>query len=149
MSLYVFRTAVVLTIIVYVAAVWNTYRKTHLMVLDAIIFCIQHLRIDAVYAMELQTSIDRAESLARGISASVPFHLTSDLGSYCKDPRNAPVGTPLAGLLLLHPLNVLLHSTSVPSDFRGYASQCLAWIGSHLKIGQASVLANVTFNLMQ
>lgn len=127
----------------YVAAVWNTYRKTHLMILDIVVTCEQRLG-ERLPAQEQRTAgyASQAEALAEGIAASIPFHLTSNLAGHMH-ASPMEIGRPIGGLLLLHPLNVLVNSTSISQEMRDYAGRCLKWIGENMGIGQASVLAKV------
>lgn len=79
--------------------------------------------------------------------ASIPFHLTEDLPAYLKDGNERSVlqdlGKSLGGLLLMHPLYVLSQLGTVQPLGRQNMKDCLAWIGDHMGIGQASVLAEV------
>lgn len=81
-----------------------------------------------------------ARALAIDIAASVPFHLTSR--PYAVPAVESP-GQPVGGLLLLHPLYVASTLHIVPQELRIYFRRCLAWIGSNMAIGQASLLAKV------
>jgi hypothetical protein len=128
---------------VYIAAVWNTYRKTHLMLVDILLRCAQQLsRPDLIPGLEQQ-----AHTLTTGIIASVPYYLSCDLHDYLQSIRSGiakiPVGRPIGGLLLLHPLYVGAQCSAVPLPLQDHLNRCLAWIGHHRGIGQATLLSKV------
>lgn len=86
----------------------------------------------------------RAQNLAQEIAASVLYHLTSDAEHYLSslsDMESPRPGRPIGGLLLLHPLNVVLRCAIISPSLRAYTSKCLAWIGKNMGIGQATVLS--------
>mgnify|MGYP005989296833 CR=1 FL=1 len=86
----------------------------------------------------------RAQKLAQEIAASVLYHLTSDAEHYLNSLsgiESARPGRPIGGLLLLHPLNVVLRCAIISPSLRAYSSKCLAWIGKNMSIGQATVLS--------
>ena len=138
-----------LTCTVYIAAVWNTYRKTHLMVLDIIVRCTKRLLGDDLSPPERI----RAEELAEDIASSIPYHLIMDPDINLKDLdsnlRSLKMGSPVGGLLLLHPLYVVTRSETISAQLRVHMCKCLAWIGKHMGIGQATLLSDVSAsNLM-
>ncbi|OCK74589.1 hypothetical protein K432DRAFT_310426, partial [Lepidopterella palustris CBS 459.81] len=59
----------------YAAAVWNTYRKTHLMILDIIVRCSKCLRQKNI-CLQPQA---KAQQLADDIAASIPYHLADNV----------------------------------------------------------------------
>jgi hypothetical protein len=129
----------------YVAAVWNAYRKARLLFLQRIF----NLRTSEPHcagpcsetAMGMLIRLQRdARALAIDIAASVPFHLTSR--PYVAPNVHSP-GRPVGGLLLLHPLYVASTLHIVPQELQNYFRRCLAWIGNNMAIGQASLLAKV------
>ncbi|OCL02966.1 hypothetical protein AOQ84DRAFT_303720 [Glonium stellatum] len=128
----------------YVAAVWNTYRKTHLMILDIIVRCLKRLEGNEIRTRE-QEEVQR---LAEGIAASVPYHLTEDLQGYIQGIQAGSdtmiPGKPVGGLLLLHPLYVVARSSVVSPQLQAYMSECLEWIGKNMGIGQATLLSNAS-----
>ncbi|KAL2847843.1 hypothetical protein BJY01DRAFT_163826 [Aspergillus pseudoustus] len=97
---------------------------------------------------------EKASGLVKDILASIPYHLAKDLSAVDMSssttsglrtsPTPAPgVGRPVGGLLLLHPLYVLSSCTIVPPSVQMYVRKCLAWIGEHMGIGQATVMSKV------
>lgn len=130
---------------VYIAAVWNTYRKTHLLMLDVIFRCKRMVS----HSDMLQTEeIPKAQKLAEGIVASIPYHFSSDPWRYIHamegNDLDAAPGKTVGGLLLLHPVWVITMATVVSRELRSSARDCLAWIGRHMGIGQATVLSLVS-----
>ena len=133
-----------LTISVYVIAVWNTYRKAHLMILDAILR--SNNRMQVTDQVEKQSS--QAQQLATDIAASIPFHLIRNPEALLLGP-SAPTdgfvpGRAAGGLLMLHPLWVITISSSISDEMRSRMRKCLAWIGDNMGIGQAITLSNVS-----
>jgi hypothetical protein len=127
-----------------VAAVWNTYRKTRLLILDLIFQCKEKLG-DSKSREQLR---QEAQKLADGIAATIPFFLTNNpetfsLGARGRESEGLEVGRPVGGLLLLHPLWVVSVVSIVPFDMRKQIRQCLTWIGENMGISQAFLLANV------
>lgn len=128
-----------------VAAVWNTYRKTHLMVLEIM------LRFAELSSDKPGASLPyRADMLATSIAASIPYHLSADINQYLRTVKSKvensiiPPARPVGGLLLLHPLYVAARSSITPLPLRRYFNQCLAWIGQNMGIGQATLLSRAT-----
>lgn len=124
------------------AAVWNIWRKTQLLYIDCLSRIARLLsREDRIPAYE-----KRAGALVLGLKASIPYHLAFDLDEYLRladagaplIPPNRPVG----GLLLLHPLYVAARCSIVPLSDRVYFIDCLTWIGQHMGIGQATLVAD-------
>ena len=89
---------------------------------------------------------ERAKALSAHIKASVPYHLAANLDEYIHlintGVSNIPPNRPVGGLLLLHPLYAAARCTAIPHSDRLYHINCLAWIGSQMGIGQATLLAN-------
>ncbi|EXJ90106.1 hypothetical protein A1O3_03175 [Capronia epimyces CBS 606.96] len=132
----------------YVAAVWNTYRKTHLLMLDVVFRCKKWLGLD----MASHTREEReAYSLVEEIVASIPFHLSSDPTSCLTEDTGEGTerlpGKPVGGLLLLHPLWVVTVSSVVSPKMQDSMRDCLAWIGRNMGIGQATLLSQSDANL--
>lgn len=88
----------------------------------------------------------RASALVAAIVASIPYHLTLDVGGYVqrasagKQPWDIKT-KPVSGLLLLHPLYATASCHIVSAASRAYLVKCLDWIGKNMGIGQASLLA--------
>jgi hypothetical protein len=131
---------------VYVAAIWNTYRKTHLLMLDVIFRCKRRLQYDET---SQRRELEESQKLARAILDSIPYHMASNPGRHTGDTESgvseeAGLGKTAGGLLLLHPMWVITVSSVVSSELRLSARDCLAWIGRYTGIGQATVLARVS-----
>lgn len=127
----------------YVAGVWNTYRKSHIMLLNILmrtkLIISEHTSIS-----HLQS---RALDLVSDIIASVPYHLTPDVKEYVQqiDAGMEPstmTAKPVGGLLLLHPLYAASSCNILPRPERLHLAVCLDWIGKNMGIGQAHLLAN-------
>ncbi|KAL2844091.1 hypothetical protein BJY01DRAFT_264094 [Aspergillus pseudoustus] len=132
---------------IYVAAVMNTYRKTHLMVLDIVIRLAERRNRDEpiVHWIDVRACRHEASQKIDEIAASVPYHLVKDLDEYMRvaiSHEGAPTrGRAVGGLLLLHPLYVLSTCSVVPLATQEYARKCLGWIGQKMGIGQATVMS--------
>jgi len=129
---------------VYVAAVWNTYRKTRLLVLNAIIRCSNRLGLRNTYHDEKIA----VEELANDLVASIPFHLFENLTAFVKQAENGSElaiipGKSIGGLLLMHPLFATSNLSAISPQLQTHMKECLAWIGAHMGIGQATWLSNV------
>jgi hypothetical protein len=61
----------------YVAGVWNTYPKSHIMLLD-----IMRLALLRSEHSSISGLARRASDLAAAIVASIPYHFTLDVGEY-------------------------------------------------------------------
>lgn len=131
---------------VYVAAVMNTYRKTYMMLLEALIRIASHIE-PVTYADNITTWTHKAQLLADAIVASIPYHLTSNLQDYFSmitSKKGAlEIGHSVGGLLLLHPLYVLSTSSILNTQMRSYVKGCLAWIGQYMGIGQGTLMSKV------
>jgi hypothetical protein len=126
------------------AAVWNMYRKIHLMVLDIMLRCLHHLGSTDVRPQE---QLD-AQNIAEAMAASIPFHLTADAHVYVQQVQagagNMVPGRPVGGLLMLHPLHMAMGCTAVSQELRDYMGNRLQWIGRTMGIGQATLLGDVS-----
>ncbi|EXJ87922.1 hypothetical protein A1O1_04849 [Capronia coronata CBS 617.96] len=130
----------------YVAAVWNTYRKTRLLMLDVIFRCRSLIGRDGASGNQ---ETEEAQILALDIIASIPYHLSSDPERFVREREKslsevAPGTKTAGGLLLLHPMWVVTVSSVVSSELRSSARDCLAWIGRHMGINQATMLSRVS-----
>lgn len=92
--------------------------------------------------MKLRT---RVEKIVADIIASIPYHLAYDVNEYlrCIQSREPGITSsrPFSGFLLLYPLFESAKCHIVPHEDRLYLLRCLSWIGEHMGIGQASLLA--------
>jgi hypothetical protein len=129
---------------VYVAAVWNTYRKNRLMILDVIVRCSKRLEIGNNYHDEKY----QIDELIADLMAGIPFHLAENFASFVEQAHGSleltiVPGRSVGGLLLMHPLFVISHLSIVGSQFQTQMRDCLAWIGNHMGIGEATMLSSV------
>lgn len=138
------RDSRLLILTVSVSAVWNMYRKIHLMVLDIMLRCLHHLGSTNVRPRE---QLD-AQNIAEAMAASIPFHLTADAHVYVQQVQagagNMVPGRPVGGLLMLHPLHMAMGCTAVSPELRDYMGNRLQWIGRTMGIGQATLLGDVS-----
>ncbi|EHK42171.1 hypothetical protein TRIATDRAFT_312684 [Trichoderma atroviride IMI 206040] len=132
----------------YIASLWNNYRKAALLMLSIILRC--HYRIngdlsDRIFEYSIQKDILKQ---SEGIVSSIPYLLTADLPAFVENAakRSPPIipGQPIGGLLSMHTLFVLATLPMIEEELRIYARDCLAWIGAHMGIGQATVLSKYT-----
>jgi len=90
---------------------------------------------------------EEIEGLIQGIVSSIPFFLVADLHVFLEnttaDTPSLIPGRPVGGLLLMHALYVLSTMPMVESKLKTYLRDCLAWIGDHMGIGQATILSRV------
>ena len=137
---------------VYVAAVWNSYRKTRLKLLDLAAECIDRLRdYDRTLMREIDLNLleKKSEQVAKSIAASVPYHLIADFPQLIRQlptvPERVAPGKSVGGLLLMHPIYVASTASLLSPQLRGWMRQQLRWIGEKMGISQATLLANVRF----
>ncbi|KAL5085896.1 hypothetical protein Trisim1_009809 [Trichoderma cf. simile WF8] len=132
----------------YVASLWNNYRKAALLVLNVILRC--HYRINGRFSDQIfEASIQKdVEKLTEGIISSVPYLLTADLQIFVANAATGspPIipGRPLGGLLSMHTLFVLSTLSTTEEKLKNYIRNCLAWIGTRMGISQATVLSKYT-----
>lgn len=130
--------------VVYVSAVWNTYRKTHLMLLEILHHTARRLPLDRA-SVSMNIPFEKlAQELTAALVGSIPFHLAPSLAEYIHaitTGGDMPPGRCVGGLLLLHPLYVVGRCSVVPPSMRAYVGRCLACIGQRMGIGQATLLA--------
>ena len=134
----------------YVVAVWNTYRKARLRLLQIVADCSQRLRSASQLQAKpatLQKLQSEIRELVDGLCASVPFHLSADL-HHCLQSGGTigdlySPGKALGGLLLMYPLYIASTLTLIPPEQRDWMKGRLRWIGKNMGIRQALMLANV------
>ncbi|KIW99815.1 uncharacterized protein Z518_10743 [Rhinocladiella mackenziei CBS 650.93] len=129
----------------YVSGVWNAYRKARLLFLDRVVRCMIRLGFGEEQWLWGRFHSEVRE-LAVDVAASVPFHLTATAEKPLQIPHTATAtaataGISVGGLLLPHPLCVASTLSIVPPELRIYFKGCLVWIGQHMGIGQAALLA--------
>ncbi|UPK92701.1 hypothetical protein LCI18_003636 [Fusarium solani-melongenae] len=125
----------------YVAAAWTSWRSICVLYLDHL-SCLAH----ALGQEVLDGHRAKIHHLVAELKASIPYHLSRDLGMYVRRPdAETTPNTPqriVGGLLLLHPLYVVARCTTVTVSDREYFVRILRWIGSEMGISQATVLAD-------
>ncbi|KAK9482634.1 hypothetical protein V1527DRAFT_454858 [Lipomyces starkeyi] len=131
----------------YVASIWNNYRKACLLVLNIIISC--HRRINNPDSLEIAARVYLdVTSLTEEVVSSIPYLLAVDLQSFVENgtagtPPIVP-GRPVGGLLSMHTLYVLATLPIAETKLKLYTKKCLAWIGDEMGIGQAAILSKCT-----
>lgn len=136
----------------YTAAVFITYYKVKLKLIDVMLKCSKRLH-DKPTPFE-QTNTFRAlqkesQAVADDIAASVPFHLVANLDETLqnletKDPGDIRPQKALGGLLLMYPLYIAATLPPIPFRQREWMKARLIWIGKRMGIGEAVILANVS-----
>ncbi|KAL3476659.1 putative C6 transcription factor [Aspergillus californicus] len=124
----------------HVATIWNISRTARCFLLYLMI----QLSDSTGMGDTLNYSIFQydAQKQAEDLIASVLYHFTEDIQVFLRDKTTTPnPGRPAGGLLLMHPLYVLSRLPIIPIEMKEYLKKCLMWIGSHMGIGQASLLA--------
>ena len=132
---------------VYVAAVWNTYRRARLKLLDVLFQCGNRLHADKVPYEETKECIHLRKvtaEITNDLCASVPFLLFSNLQGHVED-RETPLSPAMAlgGLMLIYPLHIASLMPLIPNIQRQWMKGRLRWIGKVMGIGQATILAEV------
>lgn len=128
----------------YVAAVWNVSRLARCFLLNIILKSGEILDDSSTDFQDPQDLVHQVED----IIASIPYHLTMDVRSFIRYAQAAGQGIsnperPAGGFLLMHSIYAVSCLPTVPLDMQNYMRNCLTWIGSHMGIGQASLLAQV------
>lgn len=95
-------------------------------------------------ATELHSDVTH---LTEDIISSIPFLLALDLQSFvekavAESPPLIP-GRAVGGLLSMNTLCILSTLAVAEPKLRAYARGCLAWIGTHMGIGQAATFSKV------
>ncbi|KAG9242739.1 hypothetical protein BJ878DRAFT_425253, partial [Calycina marina] len=129
----------------YVAAVWNTYRKARQKLMNIIVACSER----SVTSGNSAQNRDEVNIIVDDMFASVPFHLIADLPSQLQigsllESLGAP-GKSLGGLLMMYPWYVVSSWTFLSPEQRIWMSERLRWIGSRMGIQQATRLSNVCY----
>lgn len=117
------------------------------MVLDLIINCSLRLQESGNSSDHHQEQLE-AQELADGMAASIPYYLVDNPQTLTQQTESGSettlsVGRPIGGLLLMHPMYVVLKLMVVSPELRGHFRERLAWIGAHMGIGQATLLSKV------
>lgn len=128
---------------VNIAGIWNTSRAARLLLINLVIKLSDVLKDGQDHVSELRNALDIADDMV----ASIPYHLTEDLQVFLRDIGSSEEiinpGRPVGGLYLMHPVYVASTLEILPPQMREYMRKCLAWIGTYMGIGQASVLSKV------
>jgi hypothetical protein len=130
-------------LLVYVATVWNTFRKGRLLMLELISqLAMRFEEHDLVEHCRAEARV-----LATGLIAAIPYFLSADPSAFLP-PRSpgtsvGPIkpGRSVGGLLIVHPLYIASTFTVIDGKMRAHMLHVLSWIGEELAIGQATVLA--------
>lgn len=127
----------------YVAGVWNIFRAARLLLIALII----KLSDTPGGNGSCADYIHAANCIVEDMVASVPYHLTDNLPDFLSELKTSTEirdpGRFLGGLLLMHPLYVASKMPFLSKQMLEYIKACLLWVGSHMGIGQASLLAKV------
>jgi hypothetical protein len=86
--------------------------------------------------------------------ASIPFHVADNLATFVEKAQSSldliiVPGRSIGGLLLMYPLFVTSHLSVVRAQSPSQMRDCLAWIGSHMGIGEATLLSSVRESKLQ
>ena len=127
----------------YVAIIWNSYRAARLYLFDLISGLVstrEDPKVNGPYNPDL-------DHLLEDVLASIPYHLTENLHQFIKnveiDTSISIPGKTASGLLLMHPLHVISTLPIVDVKIQTYLKRCLFWIGDHMGVGQATLMAKV------
>lgn len=131
----------------YNAGVWNISRAARLLLIFLMLRLSEMGGDNTAHIQERKNAF----SLVEDVIASIQYHLTEDIHSFIQDIETiteiSNTGRSVGGLLLMHPIYIISLLSMVPSNIREYMKNCLAWIGTHMGIGQAALFAKVRFLL--
>ena len=140
----------------YTAAVFITYYKVKLKLIDVLLKCSERLHdkptpfggTNTFRALQKES-----QSLADDIAASVPFHLVANLDETLhilktKNRGDIRPQKALGGLLLMYPLYIAATLPPVSFTQREWMKARLIWIGKRMGIGEAAMLANVSISIL-
>lgn len=145
---------------VYVSAVWNSYRKSRLLLLNFIYIDSKRLHDDDPEESSSFSSqrhiLKEAQDLSESLAASIPFHLTRNPETFLVHQQQTSStkqevilpNRSIGGLLLMHPIHAVSGLSVVPMHLREMLREHLAWIGRVMGIGQAGLLADVSICLV-
>jgi hypothetical protein len=97
--------------------------------------------------MDTSTHKDVA-TLTEGIVSSIPYLLAANLQAFVENATAGSKivpGRPVGALLSMYTLFVLSTLPMVEEKLKVYIRGCLAWIGIHMGIGQATLLSKVRY----
>jgi hypothetical protein len=100
--------------------------------------------------LEIDAPIHKdSAGLMEGIVSSIPHLLAADLQAFVENATagSPPLvsGRPVGGLLSMHTLYVLSTLPMAEAKLKAYIRDCLAWIGTRMGIGQATILSKVRY----
>jgi hypothetical protein len=110
-----------------------------------------HRRVNSYQGYSTVEAVNHNDvaKLIEGIVSSIPYLLAADVQAFIE---NAAVGSPplvpgrpVGGLLLMHTLFALSTLPMAEQKLKVYIRDCLAWIGSRMGIGQATILSKVRY----
>lgn len=139
---------------VYVSAVWNSYRKCRLLLLNYIYTCSQRLQDndpdDTSFFPSQFHILKEAQELSESIAASIPFHLTRNPENFLvhRDQKSSTMradpipNKSIGGLLIMYVIYAVSKLPIVPKHLREMFTEYLAWMGRAMGIGQAALLAD-------
>lgn len=132
----------------YIAGIWNLYRASRVSLQDIILKFSDVLNDGR--SLEAENMV--ADFLVEDMLSSIPFHLTENLHDFSREITKGVnnihnPGRSIGGLLLMHSIMATSHLEIVDVKIRIYLRDCLRWIGEHMGIGQASILAEVRSHL--
>jgi hypothetical protein len=145
---------------VYISAVWNSYHKSRLVLLNFIYTCSKRLDDDDPEESSSSSSqsqiLKEAQDLSESLAASMPFHLTRNPETFLVHQQQTSStkqeailpNRSIGGLLLVHPIHAVSSLSVVPMHLREMFREHLAWIGRVMGIGQAGLLADVSICLV-
>ncbi len=88
------------------------------------------------------------DELASDMVASILFHISGNVETCIRNVNHSPLsiipGKAIGGLLLMHPLFVTANLSVVSPSVQTHMRNVLAWIGTYMGIGQATVLSKVS-----
>lgn len=126
-----------------VASIWNVYRVARLLLIELVFKLSYEIDDDRDHDMEH----DNVLHLLEDILASIPYQLVEDVHTFVRDVNNGDAnvepGRAVSGLLLMHALHLVSNLSIVNPWVCNYLKSCLAWIGQHMGIRKAALLAKV------
>lgn len=131
----------------YVAALWNIYRKARMKLIDVIFESSARIHVsNGIFDEQpaIRKLKNEMQELVDDLCASIPFHLIENLPSYLETggtPRSPETsGKALGGLLLIYPLYIASCMPDVPTKQQTWMRGRLHWLGRHMGIRQAKCL---------
>ncbi|KAH8801802.1 putative C6 transcription factor [Xylogone sp. PMI_703] len=124
-----------------IAGIWNISRIARCLLRSLVVKLSKIFNPNVDLSCHYQDILD----LIDDVVASIPYHLTFDIHKFLNNTSSAICpGISGAGLLLMHPLYFASTLEFIPPKMASYLKVCLAWIGTHMGIGQASIFAKAS-----